>query len=225
MIHYLAWRALTHRHSNITLSFLPVGHTKFSPDWCFGLFKSQYRRTKVGSLQAIAEVVNKSAECNFAQLVSREDGSTIVPTFDWTNFFIPRLKKIPGIKKYHHFRVSSSSRGCVFVRERNDTAEVKFELLKEPWNLDVHTLPNIISPHGLSADRQWYLFEQIRPFCPDEDKDSVCPLPSVPKPGGCHPGTPHPENLTPAETPLPKRRRLCGMCHEAGHDKRNCAKK
>ena len=57
---------MTQRHTTITLSFLPVGHTKFSPDWCFGLFKRQYRRTKVGSLQNIAEVVNSSAECNIA---------------------------------------------------------------------------------------------------------------------------------------------------------------
>ena len=70
MVHYLVWCTLTNRHSNITLSFLPVGHTKFSPDWCFGLLKRQYRRTKVGSLQAIAEVVSKSAECNHTQLVS-----------------------------------------------------------------------------------------------------------------------------------------------------------
>ena len=45
MLHYLLWRTLTKRHSN-TLSFLPVGHTKFAPDWCFGLLKRAYRRTK-----------------------------------------------------------------------------------------------------------------------------------------------------------------------------------
>ena len=37
MLWYLAWRAITGRHTDITLSFLVVGHTKFSPDWCFGL--------------------------------------------------------------------------------------------------------------------------------------------------------------------------------------------
>ena len=63
---------LTNRHSNITLPFLPVGHTNFSRDWWFGLHKCQYQRTKVGSLQAIAEVVNKSAECNYTLLVSLE---------------------------------------------------------------------------------------------------------------------------------------------------------
>ena len=53
----------------------------------------------MGSLQAIAEIVNKSAECNYTQLVSREDGSTIITTFDWTDLFAPQMKRINGIKK------------------------------------------------------------------------------------------------------------------------------
>lgn len=180
MIQYLVWRTLTNRHTNITLSFLPVGHTKFSPDWCFGLFKRMYRKTKVGSLSSISECVNKSAQCNFAQLVSREDGSTIVQTCDWTDYFAPRMKKITGIKKYHHFRLSSASPGTIFVKERSDSVEVEVDLLKDPWNPDVDELPPVVPPRGLNADRQWYLYEQIRPFCPLEDQDSVCPLPSVP---------------------------------------------
>ena len=33
------------------------------------------------------------------------------------------------------------------------------------------------------AARQWYLYEQIRPFCTtDQAKDITCPLPSVLKP-------------------------------------------
>ena len=57
---YLMWRVLTGRHSEVTLSFLVVGHTKFAPDWCFGLFKQLYRKTNVGSLKAIADVCDKS---------------------------------------------------------------------------------------------------------------------------------------------------------------------
>ena len=155
-------------------------------------------RNSLGSLQAIAEVVNKSAECNYTQLVSRDDGSTIVTTFDWTDFFAPRMKRINGIKKYHHFRIFSSSPGTVFVKEQNDTPEVELILLKEPWDVDSDTLPNIVPPHGLSIERQWYLYERIRPFCPDEDKDTVCLLPSSPKPGGSRWGTPHPEAPTPS---------------------------
>ena len=103
MVQYLAWRALTKRHTSITLLFLVVGHTKFAPDWCFGLVKRHFHRTKIGSLKGIAQAVNDSAKCNFAQLVCNEDGSTIVPTYDWTDFFAPQLKKIARIKKYHHF--------------------------------------------------------------------------------------------------------------------------
>ena len=48
MIHYLLWRCMTGLHTMVTLPFLVVGHTKFAPDWCFGLVKRLYRRTKVG---------------------------------------------------------------------------------------------------------------------------------------------------------------------------------
>ena len=41
MVGYLLWRVLTGLHNNITLSFMIVGHTKFSPDWCFGLLKKR----------------------------------------------------------------------------------------------------------------------------------------------------------------------------------------
>ena len=225
MIQYLLWCTITNQHTNITLSFLPVGHTKFAPDWCFGLFKRSYRRTKVGSLLSIAQVVNTSADCNIAQLVAREDGSIIVPTYNWTDFFATRMKKIAGIKKFYHFRASSSSPGDVFVRVRSDSAEVRFPLLKEPWTLDADKLPSVIPPHGLSADRQWYLYESIRPFCPDEDRDTVCPLPSVPKPAG-RAGTPNLDATEDDPAPSPKKRkRTCGICNKEGHDRRSCPDK
>lgn len=59
---YLLWRVLTGRHTQVTLSFLVVGHTKFAPDWSFGLFKRLYRRTNIGCLQDIVDVVNNSAK-------------------------------------------------------------------------------------------------------------------------------------------------------------------
>ena len=191
MVQYLAWRALTNRHTSITLSFLVVGHTKFAPDWCFRLFKRHYRRTKVGGLRCIAQVVNDSAECNFAQLVCNEDGSMIVPTYDWTDFFAPHLKKIVGIKKYHHFRCDSSKPGVVYVKEHADTSELEIDLMKSNphWSPHPNELPPVVPPKGLTAERQWYLYDSIRPFCPDEDKDTTSPLPGVPKPGS-RPGTP-----------------------------------
>ena len=44
MINYLQCRVLTGPHTNITYSFLVVGHTEFSPDWCFGLFERLFKR-------------------------------------------------------------------------------------------------------------------------------------------------------------------------------------
>lgn len=83
-------------------------------------------------MQSIAEVVTNSAECNVAQLVSKEDGGTIVPSHDWTGFLAPHMKKIPGIKQFHHFRMSASSPGDVFVRELRESEEVKITIAKEP---------------------------------------------------------------------------------------------
>ena len=97
------------------------------------------------------------------------------------------------------------------MKEQKDTPEVELMLLKEPWDVDSDTLLNIVLPQGLSIE-QWYLYKQVRPFRPDEDKDTVCPLPSSPKTGGSHWCTPHPEAPTlshpegemPAATPPPK---------------------
>ena len=45
MIWYLAWRILSNLHTSITVNFMIAGHTKFAPDWCFGLLKQKYRNT------------------------------------------------------------------------------------------------------------------------------------------------------------------------------------
>ena len=97
MIDYLMWRVMTGRHTNITYSFLVVGHTKFSPDWCCGLFKRLFKRTRVDCMADVAAVVDKSAVCNISQLVHTE-GTEVVPTRDWGTFL---LRKITNIKQYH----------------------------------------------------------------------------------------------------------------------------
>lgn len=223
MIQYLLWRVLTQRHTNITMSFLVVGHTKFAPDWCFGLFKRLYRRTRIGSLQTIAEVVEKSAECNAAQLVVEDDGRVIVPTYNWTDFFATRFKKIPGIKKLHHFRFPSTECGVVYTKLQSDGKETKVKLLKDPSaEVDVNELPSVVQPKGLSTERQWYLHDQIREFCPENDRDVTCPLPSVPRPVSRQ-NTPEPPQSP--EVPQPKRRRVCGSCREVGHNSRTCPNK
>ena len=157
--------------------------------------------------------------------MSEQDGSIIVPTYDWTDFLISRMKKITGIKSYHHLRVMSSHSGSVFVQERSDTKEVNIDLLREPWSPDKNELPTAISPNGFSNARQWYmyLYEQIRPFCPDEDKDAVCPCLLCPKPGASRECLSAPVKSD--QAPPAKRKQVCGLCKEAGHNRRTCPQK
>ena len=183
MIQYLAWRIMTGLHKELTLSFLVVGHTKFSPDWCFGLFKRKFRRTKVGTLTDIARVVQESAVVNVPQLCTTEDQRVVVPTYDWKAEFAPNFRTVPHIKSYHHFRLMADSPGYVYVKTHADTPEQPIHLLRSTWCPSPSHLPPLIQPSGLSPERQWYLHGHIREFCPEYAKDIVAPLPHVPKPG------------------------------------------
>ena len=180
---YCMWRVQAGLHKEITMSFLLVGHTKFSPDWCFGLFKQLYRKTNVGSINDIAEVVKRSASVNHPQLIGEYDGTTHVKMYDWSNFFESHTIKsaLKGISKMQHFRFTADHPGYVFVKSSSDSPETKIKLLKDTtWKPDKHVLPEVITAPGLSVERQWYLFNKIREFCPDEVKDLVCPQPATP---------------------------------------------
>ena len=184
VMQYLAWQILTGLNKKITLSFLVVGHTKFSPDWCFGLFKQAFRRSKVGCLDDIVRVVEKSATVNHAQLVGTQDGEVIVPTYDWAQFFDHpfRQKALKGIKAMHHLTFTNTHKGSVFVQDIN-SPEREIRLGQDDeWRPTVHNLPPVIPPPGLSLQCRQYLFEKIREFCPPDCQDLVCPDPSLDPP-------------------------------------------
>ena len=114
---YLAWRVLVGLNKKIILSFLIVGHTNFSPDWCFGLFKQAFRCTKIGCLDDIARVVDESVIVNHTQLVGRQDGAVVVPTYDWAKFFDTPFRQgaLKGIKSMHHLTFTDKMPGSVIV--------------------------------------------------------------------------------------------------------------
>ena len=103
MLQYLLWHVMKERHRKITLSFLVAGHTKFSPDWCFGMLKKCFRRSKVDCLDDIVQVAKNSSTAGIItpQLCGTEDGNVIVPTRDWTGFLV-------GLKRYQHFEFYAS---------------------------------------------------------------------------------------------------------------------
>ena len=163
---YLAWRVMMHLHDSILYSFLVAGHTKFSPDRCFGMIKKSYKATYVSSIYELARLVENSSSIgvNKAQLVGTHDGRVIVPVFDWASFLEPYFKRIPNIKKYHHFRFSKDSPGMVFCKEFVTSPEQSFMLLKDQANLPPSVIQTTISPDGLSQERKNYLFREIRQF-------------------------------------------------------------
>ncbi len=132
MMWYLCWRTPHSKHSSIAIHFLITGHTKFAPDWCFGLLKQKYRRTPVSCLSYMEGVVRNSTVtgANVPQLVGTEDGRQLVPTIDWQTFLGPYFRTMPGVKSYQHFRFESQSPGVMFYKQYSDSPESSFQILK-----------------------------------------------------------------------------------------------
>ena len=184
-MYYLMWRVLTGLHEEITISFLPVGHTKFSPDWCFGLLKRKYRREKIGCLDDIAKAVNESAIPNYAQLVGSQSGDVIVPMCNWSQYFEDNTIKtaLKGITQMHHFYFKATHPGKVIVKNSINDTEKSINLVKSlSWSPSWSDVPEPIVPAGMTLERRWYLFDKIREYCPTEVQDRVCPMPLEPRP-------------------------------------------
>lgn len=138
MIHYLLWRVMTGKHREIHISFMLAGHTKFAPDWCFGLFKRKFRLTKVDCLADISAVAKacSSSGVLLPQLCGNEDGLVFVPTYAWdTHLFPQTFKKLPSIKKYHHFLLKAD--GSVTCKMYVDSEPVVYHLLQVFYKLYV----------------------------------------------------------------------------------------
>ena len=63
------------------------------------------------------------------------------------------------------------------VREKLDSPVEEHQLLKVPPEDVPSTRPAILTPQGLSAERQQELFRHIRPYVRDPYKDVTCPAP------------------------------------------------
>jgi hypothetical protein len=103
---------MTGLHTDITVNFMPAGHTKFAPDWCFGLLKKRFRICEVHCLNDLVHTVSTSTlkGTNKAQLVVTEAGQV----YDWQAFFGGFFRPLKGIKANQHFRFAAASPGIVF---------------------------------------------------------------------------------------------------------------
>ena len=175
-IWYYSWRTILDLHKSVKYSFMVAGHTKFAPDWCFGLLKKSTQRTFISSLYDIAQAVQESSNVNVAELVGLHDGSLLINSYQWTAYLGQYFKKLPSIKKFHHFRFDSAQPGVVFCKEFDDTPEIAHNILREKNSLPPpDNLPDVLQPAGMTRERREYLFKEIREFCRPGTEDLVAP--------------------------------------------------
>ena len=139
LLQYLIYRVLIGLHDKIGLSFLIVGHTKFSPDGYFGLIKRSYRRSQVYTYDQLADIVESSSKNghNVCVRVSKEIESPVIYR-DWSSWLSQYFETLKGISNYHHFRVEKENPSILVVKERKDSKEIKVELTKKnfPFSKD-----------------------------------------------------------------------------------------
>lgn len=188
VLHYLLFRTLMGLHDRIDLSFMVVGHTKFAPDGYFGLIKYRYRRSRVYTYEQLANVIERSTENghNLCQRYHNTQGEPQITYRDWSNWLLKYFRKLPNLTNYHHFSMSRTKPGVVTVKERLDAPEEEHVLLQRRFPYGPNKpprLPRQLHPTGLSLERAWYLYEQIREYIPSEsDREQTCPKPVKPKP-------------------------------------------
>jgi hypothetical protein len=173
-------------HDAISLSFMIVGHTKFGPDGYFGLIKRVYRRAKVYTYNQLVELIRKASPNGhlLCQSFRNESGEQSYQYYQWDAWLSKYFYNLPDIKKYHHFLFNNKTPGIVVVKESVNGKEYKFNLLRDTKekNTMKSERPSILFPTGLSLDRQWYLYKNIREHIPEEiDKNITCPRPKSSK--------------------------------------------
>ena len=138
------------------------------------------------------------------QLTSSEDGTVLVPTYDWQTFLGEYCNKVPGIKKLHHLHFSSATPGCIFVKERLRSSEEKKIVKNRDWRPTKDDMSPVLTPSGLSLQRQWYQYDKMREFCPVTMKDATCPKPSqATSDAPTSPAEDAPPSTTPPSIPPP----------------------
>ena len=216
------------KYRTAELSFMLVGHTKFAPDRYFGLIKKKFRRSSIDSILEMSRVVRESTTTgkNKAQLIRSLSGEKEVDFCQWSAFLQQFFKAIPNILKYHKFRIDTAKPGVVVVQEYSDTQELAIDVLKvDHQEILTAGLPQLTPIKGLDLNRQWYLYEQICPFCKNSlFADFSCPLPSTPKPTLQQKKIPlvcTEESLV-STTKSKATKRKCSQCNQPGHTKRTC---
>ena len=187
VVQYCCWRVLAGFNDSVQLNFLLTGHTKFAPDRSFGLIKRQYGRTVVDTLDDIVDVVGRSSQAGLNSTVVTYDyvsEQRNVQWYDFSSFLSSFLKPVPRVLSYHHFAISLGDHGSVKLRTLADQESSVVTVLKgQVKRVPVDLGPYTLTPTGLDATRQWYLYSDISSSCSSILAASI----TCPKPDGVRP--------------------------------------
>jgi hypothetical protein len=174
---FWSWLIMLGWYENIYINFMIPGHTKFICDGFFGLIKKAYRNRVINTVDHVEEAINDSSKNRNNQSIRYKNGMGW-KWYDFSLLFNDNFRKLPNIKKYHHFHFSSKDIGKVYVSEKSGGSEISFKLLKND-NFDKDGQLNIIEAAPLTDDRKKYLFTKIRQHVEDPFKDILCPEPNI----------------------------------------------
>ena len=99
---------------------------------------------------------------NYPELVGPENGTVLIPTYDWKTFLDKYFNGVSLIKSKHHIQTNATYIGLIYTKkEYHESEEQSQMLLKNPKSIPLG-LPDLIQPPGLSGFRQDYLCKEIR---------------------------------------------------------------
>ena len=110
------------------------GHTKFAPDRFFGLFKKNFRRCNVETMQDMAQVVRSSTDKahNIPQpIVDPVSNQQQVHVYKWSAFLGQFFRPIPQILSYQIF-ITSSKPGTLQLQKHSLSPREEISVLRVP---------------------------------------------------------------------------------------------
>ena len=176
----------------------------------------------------VERIVRESSQGYNVSEVVKSDS---VKVFNWVKYFHSLgFVSIPNILKYHSFHCDTAHPRCVLVKEHSDSATIEVKVVRGALP-NILALPEQVLPKGLDIERQWYLYERIRPLCHSNLARDTCPKPLQPKPSSKTSEQPSAtacqtqQSTSTTNTLAGTKRRLCSLCHLSGHNKKTCPNK
>ena len=101
------------------------------------------------------------------QMTASSTGNRHVHWTDWTRFLQGYFKPVTNVTSYHYFKFSKANAGVVTAKVYATSEEEDVDILKKDVTVSSFRghRPDAIVPTSLDPACQWYLYEQIRPFC------------------------------------------------------------